>query len=66
MEILKNIENEMIMCRKVVESPILKDYYNQRLRRLLSHLVVESSILKNYYNFILVSCVCRTVVESSI
>ena len=48
MEILKNIENEMIMCRKVVESPILKDYYNNYSLIVYCEVVVESPILKDY------------------
>ena len=37
--------------QEVVESPILKDYYNKRLDAVISPRVVESPILKDYYNF---------------
>ena len=36
--------------QEVVESPILKDYYNAKWSPLMRNVVVESPILKDYYN----------------
>ena len=36
---------------RVVESPILKDYYNLLIVIVVMFFVVESPILKDYYNF---------------
>ena len=36
--------------QEVVESPILKDYYNFQLGTTAKRCVVESPILKDYYN----------------
>ena len=36
--------------QEVVESPILKDYYNEKTKTETESIVVESPILKDYYN----------------
>ena len=40
------------MRMRVVESPILKDYYNASRTASVSISVVESPILKDYYNYL--------------
>lgn len=47
----------------VVESPILKDYYNALSSLDSRSYVVESSILQNYYNFVFVELLWKVLFE---
>lgn len=49
--------------QEVVESPILKDYYNALSSLDSRSYVVESSILQNYYNFVFVELLWKVLFE---